>query len=396
MNEYLALHSLRLSGKVLLAFILTTFFTATAVDAQTTDDAAMQQRVARARALAAAHNLQAAAAELETVRHQATDETLREGVRVMLMGIHLEQGDYARAESLLEETFKARSGQNESSKSSYFALAGQTLNGARAHLDRYRTFGINLADKELPQEALNDIDRLRVLLERIAQQAREISNEDAKSIDAAALMEDVANVRSTLARDDEDRLKWERELSDARQRLTASQTRVAAVRLVPTSRTTQPATANTGRPGSSPTQATPRSSSTGPSNTPAKEAASPASASSKPSSAPADASPNAPQNENGTAPAAQPIEVGSLLEMATQKVKPLYPMAAKSARITGVVTVHLVVDEKGSVAAIQRASGPQLLQQAATEAARRWKFRPTLIAGQPVRVMGYINFNFAL
>ena len=71
-------------------------------------------------------------------------------------------------------------------------------------------------------------------------------------------------------------------------------------------------------------------------------------------------------------------------------------MAAKSARITGVVTVHLVVDEKGAVAAIERASGPQLLQQAATEAARRWRFRPTLIAGQPVRVTGYINFNFAL
>ena len=43
-----------------------------------------------------------------------------------------------------------------------------------------------------------------------------------------------------------------------------------------------------------------------------------------------------------------------------------------------------------------RADGPQQLQQAAIEAARRWKFNTTEIDGHPVRVTGYLNFNFTL
>ena len=90
------------------------------------------------------------------------------------------------------------------------------------------------------------------------------------------------------------------------------------------------------------------------------------------------------------------MDVGSLIDKATQKISPTYPQVAKTQRITGMVKVYLVVDETGTVASIQKTSGPSLLQQAAVEAARRWKFRPTMVDGQPVRVVGFINFNFAL
>ena len=43
-----------------------------------------------------------------------------------------------------------------------------------------------------------------------------------------------------------------------------------------------------------------------------------------------------------------------------------------------------------------RAEGPQQLQQAAIEAARRWRFNPTEIDGRAVRVTGYLSFNFTL
>ncbi len=90
------------------------------------------------------------------------------------------------------------------------------------------------------------------------------------------------------------------------------------------------------------------------------------------------------------------MNVGSLLDRATQKIAPVYPSTARAARVSGVVTVYLLVDENGAVAGVQRTNGPVMLQQAAIDAARRWKFRPLVVDGRPVRVAGYISFNFAL
>jgi protein TonB len=36
-----------------------------------------------------------------------------------------------------------------------------------------------------------------------------------------------------------------------------------------------------------------------------------------------------------------------------------------------------------------------MLRRAAEDAARRWRFRPTIINGQPARVTGSVAFNFA-
>jgi protein TonB len=82
--------------------------------------------------------------------------------------------------------------------------------------------------------------------------------------------------------------------------------------------------------------------------------------------------------------------------MATERINPSYPLIAKQARITGVVTVYLEVDENGKVTTVHRTNGPTLLKQPAEDAARRWKFKPTVIEGHPVRVLGFINFNFML
>ena len=62
-------------------------------------------RIERARALAAVHQLQAAAAELENVRASANDVTLRNVTTLMLLGIYLEEGNYGRSQALLEEAF---------------------------------------------------------------------------------------------------------------------------------------------------------------------------------------------------------------------------------------------------------------------------------------------------
>src|SRR4029077_20545836 len=111
-----------------------------------------------------------------------------------------------RAEALLEENFQARSAQKDESLGSYFALAGQAVNGARTHLARYRTFGISTAGGSLPTEAVTDLNRLRSLLERMIAQAKDISAAHG-AYDSLSLLEDVLGLRLSLARDAEDQTK---------------------------------------------------------------------------------------------------------------------------------------------------------------------------------------------
>lgn len=91
-----------------------------------------------------------------------------------------------------------------------------------------------------------------------------------------------------------------------------------------------------------------------------------------------------------------PLDVGPLIAYATKQPPPVYPSAARSIRVSGVVRVDLTVDENGEVADVQKSSGPALLQAAAKDAIRKWKFRPFVRDGQPVRAVGFVSFNFAL
>jgi TonB family protein len=383
-------HALNLIAGTIFCLVLT----APALFAQGSPETdAGQSRLKRARALIAAHKLGTAAAELDSLRSVTTDDAVRDVARVMLMSIYLEEGDYMRAQSLLEETYKLRSAQNENSSRTYFALAGQAVNSTREHLGRYRSFGINITDKELPAEATNDLDHMRMLLDRVAEQAREMSSQTEKCFDALGLFEEVANVRGTLARTRQERLQWQREVADVRQRLATSEMSIASAGALPVNSITL----NSSSAPVIKTAPTPSSTASTPNHTKdtstRKAAAPPESRTSTPAP-PVSAPGNTPAVN--AEPGERPLEVGSLIEKATQRVNPSYPQTARSARITGVVKVYLEIDENGTVATVKHTDGPQLLKQAATDAARRWKFRPTVVGGQPVRVMGYINFSFTL
>jgi len=361
----------------------------------------IQRRVTRARALAAAGNLPAARSELEALQRTAgVDPSVREITLVLLAGIYIDQADYTYAENLLNAAFAARSTGGESAARAYFVLAGQLLGGVRARLERYRVFGLNVADEELPTEASGDLDRLRTLLERVFAQGRQLRDENARNMDASALLEEAAGVRVRLARKEDERARWQAEVTDARQRLIGADRRAASNGVnAPLTPRTQ---ANTTPVGASqiaaqPSQPSPTTSNTAPAT---------------PSNAATDgrlSSPSATQSERAaTTPAGvqaaatvaaadgKPLEVGSLLPKATDKPSPTYPPTARAARVAGKVTVFLMLDEKGAVTKIERTDGPQLLRGAAADAARRWKFRPTVVNGQPVRVSGFINFVFAL
>jgi protein TonB len=79
---------------------------------------------------------------------------------------------------------------------------------------------------------------------------------------------------------------------------------------------------------------------------------------------------------------------------ATRRVTPTYPALARAARVSGAVVVEITIDENGNVISARPISGHPLLKDAATQAARGWKFNPTKLSGQPVKVIGTIQFNF--
>lgn len=94
-------------------------------------------------------------------------------------------------------------------------------------------------------------------------------------------------------------------------------------------------------------------------------------------------------------PLLKPVSGGVLNGKAIVLPKPTYSAVAKSARASGLVVVEVVIDESGKVVAAKAVSGPDLLRQSAVQAAQGARFSPTMLSGQPVKVTGLINYNFA-
>jgi TonB family protein len=369
---------------ILLVFLLS----CACLQAQSFIDAAKsaemdQGRIERAKALLAAHQLETASTELESVRAATKDPALRNITSVMLMNVYLEAGNYTRAEALLEESFRADAGRNEESLRTYFALAGQAVNGARGHLSRYRSFGINIADPNLQPEAASDLNRLRSLIERMVVQAKTIAGER-KAYDSLSLLEDVLGIRVSLAKDAEDQATWSSEYSSVRETLASSQTQVAslgAMPVLPPKKSTAPAASAPGSTSSLKTNAG------APAQAESNHAADNASTASQ-------SEPSLTSNDG--ADTAKSVDKGPLNSIATKRVLPPYPALARQLGMAGMVRVYVILDETGRVVEVPKTDGPTLLRTAAESAARQWLFAPSLREGRPVRVTGYIDFNFTL
>src|SRR5262249_52559689 len=104
------------------------------------------------------------------------------------------------------------------------------------------------------------------------------------------------------------------------------------------------------------------------------------------------------EEQNDLPPETEPQIVrkseGALIGLAIRRVDPAYPPMAKAAHVTGAVVVEVTIDEQGNVIDARAISGSSLLTDAAVEAARGWKFAPTRLGKQPVKVIGTITFNF--
>ncbi|HUS12378.1 MAG TPA: energy transducer TonB [Pyrinomonadaceae bacterium] len=92
----------------------------------------------------------------------------------------------------------------------------------------------------------------------------------------------------------------------------------------------------------------------------------------------------------------RPVSGGVLNGTAISLPAPNYPETARRLRMAGLVIVEVVVDETGKVISAVATSGPAQLREVAVQAARRARFSPTKLSGQPVKVAGLINYKFAL
>jgi len=77
-------------------------------------------------------------------------------------------------------------------------------------------------------------------------------------------------------------------------------------------------------------------------------------------------------------------------------VAPVYPPLARAARVEGIVILEAVIAEDGSVRDVRVLRSQALLDEAAVEAVRQWRFTPTLLNGQPVPVVMTITVAFKL
>jgi TonB family protein len=93
------------------------------------------------------------------------------------------------------------------------------------------------------------------------------------------------------------------------------------------------------------------------------------------------------------------IRVGGNVQAAKllQQVKPIYPAFAESAGIAGTVLLRAVISVDGGIMGLTLLSSPDpALADAAMDAARQWRYQPTLLNGQPVEVVTTISVNFRL
>jgi periplasmic protein TonB len=92
------------------------------------------------------------------------------------------------------------------------------------------------------------------------------------------------------------------------------------------------------------------------------------------------------------------VPVGGMVQQARliHSVPPVYPALAKITRVSGDVVVDALIDASGNVKTVKVLSGPTILQQAAIETVRQWKYEPARLDGQAVAMHLSVTVKFRL
>ncbi len=93
-----------------------------------------------------------------------------------------------------------------------------------------------------------------------------------------------------------------------------------------------------------------------------------------------------------------PVRVPSVViaGLLIHKTMPVYPPIAVAARKEGTEVLQATISKEGTIENLRVTSGPALLQQAALDAVRSWRYRPYQLNGQNVEVETTVNVVFTL
>lgn len=88
------------------------------------------------------------------------------------------------------------------------------------------------------------------------------------------------------------------------------------------------------------------------------------------------------------------VQAAKIFAMTT----PVYPDDAKAAGVEGIVVLHAVISKNGTPMSLRVMNGEvdPRLARAAVEAVSHWRYRPTLLNGEPVEVDTTIQVNYTL
>ena len=93
-----------------------------------------------------------------------------------------------------------------------------------------------------------------------------------------------------------------------------------------------------------------------------------------------------------------PRHVGGVIRppAKTVHVSPVYPAIARAAKVQGTVILEAVISATGHVEDVRVLRSVQLLDAAAIEAVRQWRFTPTFLNGEPIPVVMTVTVTFTL
>jgi protein TonB len=75
---------------------------------------------------------------------------------------------------------------------------------------------------------------------------------------------------------------------------------------------------------------------------------------------------------------------------------PNYPPEAKKANIDGRVVLEAMISSAGEVEELCVSQGPEVLRQPSLDAAKKWKYKPFTLNGEPQEVKTIIIVEFVI